>query len=263
MDEQCARALLELNNRFYRDHAASFSDTRSGAWPGWEHVAARAQAGLSAGQELDVLDVACGNQRFLRFLAQALPMLFAYTGVDDCDPLMATVPPLAPTGQPVAVTTHHVDILAALLDGRDPFAALGRFDLVGCFGFLHHVPSRALREALLASLVTHTAPGGLIALSCWRFMDDARLAAKASTADRIALETPPWPDFTPAALDPGDHFLGWQEDAGPLRYCHHVSEDELTDLVRALSPADVEECERFSADGKTGSLNRYLVLRRR
>ena len=40
---------------------------------------------------------------------------------------------------------------------------------------MHHVPGRALRERLLDALAAHTAPGGILALSLWRFMDDERL----------------------------------------------------------------------------------------
>ncbi len=30
-----ASSLIQLNNTFYREHSASFSDTRQAPWPGW------------------------------------------------------------------------------------------------------------------------------------------------------------------------------------------------------------------------------------
>lgn len=38
MDTTTAQALIALNNRFYRDNAASFSATRSAPWEGWKQA---------------------------------------------------------------------------------------------------------------------------------------------------------------------------------------------------------------------------------
>ena len=311
MDRATAQHIVELNNAFYREHAASFAATRTAPWQGWKRVvdAVRTVNGSAPGA-LGVLDVACGNERFARFLTQALSETHLhYTGVDNCDALAGppsetnAVPaaraastarkPASPpidAGKTPAVSQNapstpdaplrlsisiaqvdttpqqafrHRDLMAALLAGEDPLAGLGSFDLVACFGFMHHVPGHAARQALLAHLVAHTKPGGIVAVSFWQFMDDERLATKAQRADEHAVtDAPPWPSFDPRVLGPHDHFLGWQDDERPLRFCHHTSEAELDKLVNALPAGVAEECARFSADGKSGHLNRYLFLRR-
>lgn len=300
MDETCARELIALNNFFYRAHAASFSATRGAAWMGWERIARILEehldednraarmtcrtAGPSLPAPLRVLDIACGNMRFARFLASALPkMRIAYHGIDSCAPLAQTAEAVGTTlpadaDTTLAITFHEADILEQLLAQQAAAAeqdaaggpaapaepTLPAGDLVVCFGFMHHVPGFELRAALLRALLELARPGGTIAISFWQFMDSERLAAKARHADALAATNrPPWPGFDPAALEPGDHFLGWQDDAGPLRFCHHASEAELDRLVAALPADKAEECARFSADGKSGRLNRYLVLRRR
>jgi hypothetical protein len=59
----------------------------------------------------------------------------------------------------------------------------------------------------------------------------------------------------------GDYLLGWQDTPDVWRFCHDTSEDEIDKLVRSTSGLSCERL-RFSADGKRGDLNRYLVLER-
>jgi hypothetical protein len=58
----------------------------------------------------------------------------------------------------------------------------------------------------------------------------------------------------------GDYLLGWQGRTDVARYCHSFLEDEIDELVLHASQA-TQEVARFSADGKSGELNRYSVLR--
>lgn len=273
MDTDDARALIALNNRFYRDHAASFSATRSAPWQGWARVAelAAEASAAKADESLRVFDLACGNMRLARHLARALPHTrIDYYGVDRCAELAEANHPsvclsddVGSAPAQVRVHFHEADILEAMLahtsvgDNPGPLAGIPACDLSCCFGFMHHVPSKDLRLAVIRALVASTAPGGIVVLSFWRFMDDERLAAKARavTEQARASETVP-------ALGANDYLLGWQDDASALRYCHHFTEDEISELARAVADC-AQETERFSADGKSGALNRYLVLTRR
>ena len=139
----------------------------------------------------------------------------------------------------------------------EPLGGIPACDLSCCFGFMHHVPSKDLRLAVIRTLIASTAPGGTVVLSFWRFMDDERLAAKARAATERARAT-----GTAPVLDGNDYLLGWQDDASALRYCHHFTEDEISELAAGVAGC-AQETERFSADGKSGALNRYLVLTRR
>ncbi len=157
-------------------------------------------------------------------------------------------------------------------------------DAAVCFGFFHHVPSERLRARLLAELVRSVRPGGIVAASFWRFMDDERLARKALADDErarayfaeggaveatravaLAGDVAPAEDAEPAslfdALEEGDHLLGWQNRPGAFRYCHSFSDAELDRLADAVSAQAQLVCS-FCADGRSGALNRYLVFRR-
>ena len=279
MDESAARALIDLTTRFYRENAASFARTRGTAWAGWQRLVPFVQQAARPTEDMpdgtcSVLDLACGNLRFERFLAAALPETrFTFHAVDNC-PELADGSPL-----PTETIYHAIDVLDALLGsaagdvpsatpdaavrcaGKPPLAPLPACDLVCCFGFMHHVPSFELRAAVLQELVRHTAPDGIVAVSFWQFMHDERLAAKATAAIEAARTRRLLPPAVLDAFEPGDHLLGWQ-DSESLRYCHHFEEDEIDRLIAALPGGAMRELERYSADGRSGDLNRYIILQR-
>ena len=89
-------------------------------------------------------------------------------------------------------------------------------------------------------------------------MDNPRLAAKAATADALAEAS----GLPHAELDPGDHYLGWQDDPRPLRFCHHFDGEEIDACAQHLARAGAVEIARYDADGRSGTLNRYLVFRK-
>ena len=303
MDIATARSLIDLNNRFYARNAASFSATRSAPWAGWRALSellaqhgwlSPDDEGTGASKEHRVLDLACGNLRFERFLADEFPKLnLRFVAVDSCAELTCDT-----AVRDIDCTYRQIDVLQALLDcdentpgsacpavviapgsacpavaitpgstcpaafvapGYAPAPEAGpTFDLCASFGFMHHVPGEHLRRRLLDRLLDCTSPGGLLAMSFWQFMSDDRLSRKADQADS-AMRAQGRIDM--ARLDANDHFLGWQTDPSPLRYCHHFDEREIDELVASVGTR-AREVARYSADGSSGTLNRYLVLER-
>ena len=105
----------------------------------------------------------------------------------------------------------------------------------------------------------HSELFGFSCVSLWRFLTDEGLAAKAeeSTASGIAELGYPKEQF-----GKGDCLLGWKNEKGAYRYCHSFSDEEINDLVSAVSNEAYLKA-RFQADGRTGTLNEYLVLQRK
>ena len=276
MDLQTAHELNELDKRFYHENAHSFSATRPRAWQGWEHVTNLAKQlmptdTLKGNKPLVVTDVACGNARLLSFLEHKLPKAcLHYQGIDN-EPTLAeeNFSEQHPTSQ---VTLAYLDIIGTLLDSADNKQKSSSLDraiklpdikpanIVCCFGFMHHIPGDTLRVDLMRELVSAAQPGGVIALSFWQFMHDARLAQRAHKTMEMARKHAPFPGYDPTSLDLGDYLLGWQESEC-FRYCHSFEEDEIDTLVKSLGSSALE-CDRFSADGASGTLNRYVVLQR-
>ncbi len=236
--------LNALTQAFYEQNAASFSQTRERGWPGWQRVAR--ECGLAAQQRLRVLDAACGNMRFLRFLEDALPVgsELEYLALDSCPHLAqaeacSSARPVAPdTATSISalgaaprtratVRFQQIDLTAALAAASPlPVPAC---DLAVCFGFMH-------------------------AIAGWQFLRSSRLARKAEEATRAGCQ-----QLGIVLDDPNDKLLGWRDARGTYRYCHSFTESELSELA-AAAPG-TREVARFSADG-AGALNRYLILQR-
>ncbi len=244
-----------------------------------------------------VLDIACGNLRFETFLANAYPHIdWSFFAVDNCEPLVAS------GQEDIAKKVHFTceDIVSNLLEGlpaAEPanipaLAAATPFDLVVSFGFLHHIPSFDLRQQFLLEALSQVKPGGYLVVSFWQFLNDPAKRAKieqthaealaffASCAetranDRDALDRgagssssgnpdlscPKLTAFFADSLEPNDYFLGWKNEPDNYRYCHHFSNEEIDRIITALAP-HATVVESFSADGKPGNLNRYVVFKR-
>jgi len=246
MDPATARALLDLNRRFYQRHAASFSRSRQRPWPGWRRVLALVDGRPAP---LRVLDAGCGNGRFADFLARTWPGEVDYLGVDACPQLLAHARPPAGDGR---WRFEHLDLMGDDVERR---LAGRRFELVVLFGLLHHLPGFQCRRDLLLRLGRVLAPAGRLVATVWRLDADPRFRRRRLPWRRhnAGAATP----IDPAALEPGDHLLTWNGDAGAPRYCHAASDAELDRLLATLP---LETISRFHADG---GRNAYLVLARR
>ncbi len=240
MSPETVLALNEINRRFYRTSAEAFSASRDHPWLGWERI-----VGELPGPPRSVLDVGCGNGRFGVYLAAWLGGEFAYLGVDASAELLALARQQADLPRDTTLVQHDLVV--------DPsFQALptGRHPLVAAFGLLHHVPSFDLRRELLGALADRLEPGGRLAISIWRFGAFERFQDK-----RVPFEPP----LDTADLEPGDALLSFGTEPGVVRYCHFLDEEEIDRLVAA---AALPCLDRFSADGREGALNEYLVLGR-
>lgn len=297
-EEVLALRLCALTGEFYRANAESFSQTRQSPWQGWvrllevvglagektdckpgillaangaaegsvrpdacaaEDADARSQDAQGAEREpLCVLDLACGNLRFERYLADALPnrMLSGYA-VDNCDPLVEA----GERNESDALSRmsfQNLDAIERLSAGclREALEAPdASCDLAVSFGFMHHVPLERWRVELLRALIAKVRPGGFVAVSFWRFLNSDKLARKAKETTIRARAELGIPE-----LPPNDYLLGWQDTQGLYRYCHHFDEPEIERLL-AMVADSADLVSRFEADGKTGNLNEYVVLR--
>ncbi len=297
MDEGFAKQLCQLNNRFYEENAQSFSQTRHSGWPGWEKCLkavglGRQALGLkSAGENseatggvierggtaelealdspkgLHVADLACGNLRFEAFLQQALPSTpLSVVALDACESLPVSRSDtrfvrcdlIEELSSGTLGETLREAMDARATDSTDVPVPAERFDLAVCFGFMHHIPLPEWRARLIEAMLHAVKPGGFACVSFWRFADDKGLAEKAPHTHAEGCDEL---DLDPAAFNAGDYLLGWKNRPGAYRYCHSFTDSDIDSLVAALPP-NAKTAARFRADGRTGSLNEYLVLQR-
>ncbi len=200
--------------------------------------------------DASVLDIASGNLRFERFLSEEDRGFTKAYALDNCNELLEAIGP-----KTMDIVRIKIDILE-LLEEASSFSALGipACDLTACFGFMHHVPTFSLRKRLLKAMIASTSANGICAVSFWQIRHDERLIRKAKQieerASKMGIEV----------LEEGDRLLGWQDDTEALRYCHDFSDAE-TDELRAFSESlGARIIDDFNADGRTGDMNRYLVM---
>jgi 2-polyprenyl-3-methyl-5-hydroxy-6-metoxy-1,4-benzoquinol methylase len=287
MNNQEASRIAAMTNEFYQSHARSFSDTRQQPWTGWTQAIASIpditakSNNTGEGEDsrniitnnrngdkhpLEVLDLACGNMRFSKFLAQS-GISANVLGVDINDELAWTANfdtaradinySASTSAANVSTNYANMDIISKI-QGNSLLQSLykvhpQKFDLAVCFGFFHHIPTTELRKKALTNLCSSVHPDGYIVISFWQFMRNEKIAQKAIQATKTAQST-----GTDLNMQEGDYFLGWQGDCDTLRFCHNFSEHEIDTL---LSTVNIEEVSRFSADGRSGDLNRYIVAR--
>lgn len=241
------RALNALNADFYARIAPEFDATRSQAWQGWQTILSHLPAPEALARPLRVLDVGCGNGRFGVFLAQAGYAL-DYTGLDNSAALLAFADAdLAALSSASRYQLASLDIVEALL-APAPLFETARYDVVGMFGVMHHIPDSTLRLRLMRELSSGLANAGILAWAAWRFADFAKYQAR-----RVAL--PPELSVYQDQLEGGDAVLDWRRGAHALRYCHHVDDAEHQALDAATGLALLAH---YDAD----TYNRYSLLRR-
>jgi tRNA (uracil-5-)-methyltransferase TRM9 len=222
--------LNQLNAEFYNTTADHFDLLRRNAWPGWHRLLPYLQS------PLNVQDVGCGNGRFGWFLAKHVNVLH-YHGIDNNLRLL----------EHARVTLQQLnDVVLEERDLIENPPSMGAYDLVGIFGVLHHVPGAEQRLKLARILAERVAPGGLLIFACWRFHEYERYR------DRLI----DWPEGW--IREKHDYLLDWKRGTQALRYCHYINDDEHAELVAATG---LTEIETFRADGETGDVNRYSILR--
>ncbi len=245
MDDATARQLNALTLAFYRDEAEAWDAHRGGPWPGWDRLLPH----LPESEPLDVLDVGCGNGRFGRYLA-GHRRIARYVGVDGCEPLLDRVRSNPPEAD-------RVELVAAdFIEGTAETALpRGRFDLVALFGVLHHVPSDAWRRGLVEASAARVAPGGLLALTAWRFAEVPSLRQRALAPEEIATLT----GLDPGRLGPDDYLMPFGPRRSTVRYARALDAPGLAELASGLG---LDPIERYTADGRDTATNLYLLLRR-
>ena len=94
------------------------------------------------------------------------------------------------------------------------------------------------------------APGGVLIVSYWQFLDEARWQERVLSWETVGL--------TARDVEAGDALLDWRRDGPGLRYVHHVTPAEASDLARA---AGLQVSESYYADGQSKRLNLFQICR--
>jgi SAM-dependent methyltransferase len=240
MDTATTETLLRLNRVFYDRFAAQFAQSRTPNQPGWQRLLPFLP------EQGRLLDVGCGHGRLARLLDQQGRRV-AYVGVDSSAPLLA-IARADTSALAIATTFIEADVAAA---GWVDALPVGAFDAIVALAVLHHIPGWRGRRNLLTQLAGLLTQDGVLALSTWQFMNEARLRRKIV----------PWgaAGLTPDRVEAGDYLLDWQRGGAGLRYCHLVDQGELSALAEQ---AGLNIQAMFHDDGRGKNQNLFAVLGR-
>jgi len=243
MASTVAQTLVELNRRFYADFGENFSATRQRIQPGVRKTIARL-----AGNER-ILDLGCGNGELARTLARS-GFHGEYLGLDFSLPLLRDAV-YQPGVFPVRFCAVDLTSPNWSLDTAHCLLITGYWTLVTSFATLHHIPSRELRLNILRQVYSLLSSDGRFIHSNWQFLNSERLRRRIQPWETVGLSA--------AEVDEGDYLLDWRAGGSGLRYAHHFSVEELSQLA-ADTGFSVEES--FLSDGENGRLGLYQTWRK-
>lgn len=259
MQKGLIKALNQLNQDFYTQISEDFSASRNFSWHGWEEIIKY----LPKKENLKVLDIACGNGRFVEFLKQNLRGSFSYLGLDNSRSLLKIA-----QNQFKEQQFEFFDLIKNYLTNEKiTFNTQEKFDLIVSFGLSHHLPSTKLREEFLKSLKGKLNKNGLIMISNWQFAEEQSRFEKNTLNFKKILENPKinlWQKiklvFLLLNLEKNDFLLDWRKGEKSnqvFRYCHHINEKEMLSLIKK---SGLKVIAQLSADGKSQHLNQYFLL---
>lgn len=146
MRKKFTKKIAEQVKASYSQFAGEFDQTRRQQWPEFDHFLAYTK------KHAKVLDLGCGSGRLYDFLQ---PKQVSYLGVDHNSHLLDLARKNAPEAK-----FQLDDIMDLDLEGE-------AFDNVFCIAAFHHVPTKKMRQKVLADIHKTLKPDGVLILTVW------------------------------------------------------------------------------------------------
>lgn len=252
MHKETIDQLNQLNNDFYNTVADSFNTSRNYYWSGWKKIGEEIKKQFG-NKKIKVLDIGCGNGRFAQFLDES-GVDFAYTGLDSSKKLLKWA--LEQVSLEQKTDFNHFDLIKSLQNNTfSQFLDNEKFDVIVCFGVLHHIPSFELRKKLFETINNDLLNNdGLFVITAWLFLDNPKL--KERTLEMKAIKEL---GIESEDLEINDYLLDWQRGEQAIRYCHYADNAEVNELTKETH---LKLISSYKADSKTNNLNQYYLFKR-
>jgi tRNA (uracil-5-)-methyltransferase TRM9 len=258
--------LIQLNQDFYQKISQDFDKTRQYFWQGWNELIpyfySHFKTKIDLKQEIKILDLACGNGRFLEFLEQKTNLKFDYTGIDSNPDLLKIAK--EKIKDPFKATFLKENLFSQNTKEEDRLQLQqntvlnqeNKFDLIVCFGLIHHLP-KDLVSAFFENITNLLAKDGLLVFSIWDFLNFESVKKKIVSDPEILKQIFIKYKIEKGFLDEFDYFLDWKKGSFAVRYCRYFK-DEI--ILEILKKQNLELMAKFRADGKEKGVNRYYLV---
>lgn len=244
MNKKTINRILAINKEFYEKISKDFDTTRKYPWEGWAPLLNIIKEKNNK-KALEVLDVACGNGRFLDYLAANLKQDFIYTGVDNNKDLLAFAENMyKDKWKEKNAVFKYEDVLGEKFTTK-------KYDVVVAFGITHHIPNEKRRQEWIKYISKILKPEGILAISFWNYNKDKRFQPLDLSQIKEEL------NIAVKEIEDNDYFIRWNNNA--IRYVHIYSQEELKIIFSILSKNNLVMLADYEADSKE-KLNRYCIL---
>jgi|GEM_PF-1086421 len=240
MNFRTKQAIIKLNKDFYTKNSKDFDKNRKGR--SWVGVRKCLDFVNIPNQKILVLDIACGNGRFVFPLSSVFnPININYVGVDTNKLLLKSAKNLC----------EGIGIKSYKLINKSVFSKnliLPKADLVVAFGITHHIPSDKYRINWLSNLTNFVQKDGYLVLSFWD-----------TQKDNAVCEIPRLSIYKKNLQD-GDMFFSWG-DSNVYRYYHKYSKKELLLICNKICDQGFKLVKSFNVKEFNKNTNKYYIFK--
>lgn len=214
----------------YTTYAKDFSNTRKSSWIGWKNLL-QENIDFTA-----VLDLGCGNARFLEFLLNNQIHPKKYLGVDNSKILLNIA------SKKFSLDKHFTFLDLNLEDSNMTSLIKDKFSLIVLFGLLHHMHTFEMRVNLFKAVSTFLKNQNARAfVTLWQFKKMKN-----------------WESKIIEKLSNQDYILSFGNSKA-RRFVHNTTDEELQELCKL---ANLKIIKSFESDGKSLNLNKYFLLQK-
>lgn len=230
MESDQKNKFIYLNKKFYDEHSISFSLSRNFSDPVWDSVFNDFNPHKTP---LSILDLGCGNGRFLDYFSKKFPNCHVeYLGVDQSGEMLRIAREKFKNLKDVSFQESTISY--------DYIENLDRnFDMVLALGILHHFPQRRLDFVIqLCEILKNQ---GISVVSLWNF------------------ENIPKDKKTQLVHFADDYLLSWQGEKDK-RYCHSFSSNEVEEICSSIKLKGYK-VNIFKVKRKNGTIDYFLKIK--
>lgn len=224
----------------YSTYAQEFSHTRQAPWDGWKQLLKYIQKDPLP----KILDLGCGNGRFLKYLVNSQIRIGEFVGVDNSSELLQMTDEFMDKARSDNTLSKFQLINLDFENLNWGTEIKGQFDFIAAFGITHHLQKPESRKKFFETVNFLLKQDGYFAVTFWDFLDKQRYANK----------------LKPLTVEgsKNDFEMSFGNN-GAKRFCHFYNPLEIIELTHNLPFKPVED---YFEDGVDNNQNHYFVYKK-